>query len=256
MTLAQAATEWGTTVPCAGNLPVDIGDPGFAWFIESGAVDLFLVERQGGVEQSAPQHMLRARAGRLLPGTAPQEDVTSLGVIAKGLPGTTLRRLPVSRLGGIRSAELAEQVDAWLVDISAMLVRDVTHHPRTDALLESGEAPETRHGTLAVRRGVVWITELRPHAGLFMGLIDPAEGEIESGRSGCALPLTPATWLSLTREVRVSTASSVELADRNLLLPALTAFNHTAFSLERLNRQTGGRRPGEPGAGAGPRSSQ
>jgi len=236
-TLAQAATEWGTTVPCAGNLPVDIGDPEFAWFIESGAVDLFLVERQDGVEQSAPQHMLRARAGRLLPGTAPQEDVTSLGVIAKGLPGTTLRRLPVSRLSAIHSAELAEQVDAWLVDISGMLVRDITHHPRTDALLEAGEEPKTRHGTLAVRRGVVWITELLPHTGLFMGLIDPAQGESEPGGSGCALPLTPATWLSLTREVRVSTASSVELADRNLLLPAVTAFNHTAFSLERLNRQ-------------------
>jgi len=237
LTLAQAATEWGTAVPCAANLPADIGDPEFAWFIESGAVDLFLVERQGGVEQSAPQHMLRAGAGRLLPGTAPQDDVTSLGVIAKGLPGTTLRRLPVSRLGKIRNAELAEQVDAWLVDISAMLVRDVTHRPRTDAVLEAGEAPMMRKGTLAVRRGVVWITELLPHAGLFTGLIDPAQGETEPAASGCALPLTPDTWFSLTREVPISTASSVELADRKLLLPAVNAFNRIAFSLERLNRQ-------------------
>ncbi|MCY3613411.1 MAG: ATP-binding cassette domain-containing protein [Gemmatimonadetes bacterium] len=235
LTLAQAAAEWGTTVPCAGNLPVDIGEPEFAWFIESGAVDLFLVERQGEVEQSAPQHMLRARAGRLLPGTAPQEDITSLGVIAKGLPGTTLRRLPVSRLSAIRSAELAEQVDAWLVDISAMLVRDVTHSPRTDALLATGEAPTTRNGTLAVRRGVIWLTGLQPHAGLFMGLIDPAQSE--TGASGCALPLTPATWFSLTREVRVATASSAELAELELLLPAVKAFNRVAFSLERLNRQ-------------------
>ena len=237
LTLAQAATDWGTAVPCAGNLPVDIGDPEFAWFIESGAVDLFLVERQGGVEQSAPQHMLRARAGRLLPGTAPQEDVHFAGVIAKGLPGTTLRRLPVSRLGAIRRTELAEQVDAWLMDISAMLVRDVTHHPRTDALLDTGEAPMTRHGTLAVRRGVVWITELAPHAGLFMGLIDPAQSETGPNASECALPLTPATWFSLTREVRVSTASSVELAERRTLLPAVNAFNRIAFSLERVNRQ-------------------
>lgn len=235
LTLAQTAAEWGATVPCAGNLPVDIGDPEFAWFIESGAVDLFLVERQGEVEQSAPQHMMRASAGRLLPGTSPQEDVTSLGVIAKGLPGTTLRRLPVSRLSAIRSAELAEQVDAWLVDISAMLVRDVTHSPRTDALLATGEAPTTRNGTLAVRRGVIWLTGLQPHAGLFMGLIDPAQSG--TGASGSALPLTPATWFSLTREVRVATASSAELAERELLLPAVWAFNRVAFSLERLNRQ-------------------
>ena len=237
LTLAQAAARWGTVVPCAGNLPVDIGDPDFAWFIESGTVDLFLVERQGGVEQSAPQHMLRARAGRLLPGTAPQEDVTSLGVIAKGLPGTTLRRLPVSRLDSIPSAELAAQVDAWLVDISGMLARDVTHLPRTDALLDTGEAPTTRKGTLSVRRGVVWITEWQPHAGLFMGLIDPAQSETEPAASGCTLPLTPGTWFSLTREVPVSTASSAELAEKKLLLPALDAFHQVAFSLERLNRQ-------------------
>ena len=235
--LARAAGEWGTAVPCAGNLPVDMSDPEFAWFIESGAVDLFLVERQGGVEQSAPQHMLRASAGRLLPGAAPQDDVTSLGVIAKGLPGTVLRRLPVSRLAEIPGTELAEQVDAWLVDIAAMLVRDVIHQPRTDALLESGEAPTPRGGTLAARRGVVWIAELPPNAGLFMGLIDPTQSEADPVAAGHPLPLTPATWLSLTHEVQVSTASSADLAERRLLLPALSAFNQVAFSLERLNRQ-------------------
>lgn len=235
--LARIAAESSTAVPCAGNLPVDLGDPEFAWFIESGAVDLFLVERQEGVDLSAPQHMLRAGAGRLLPGVAPQDDVTSLGLIAKGLPGTVLRRLPASRLFSIRRAELTEQLDAWLLDISAMLVRDITHLPRMDALVESGEAPETRSGTLASRRGVVWITGLPPAAGLFMGLVDPAESEAEPDDAGGSLPLTPATWLTLTQETRVSTASSEELAERRLLLPALDAFNRVAFSLERLNRQ-------------------
>ncbi len=234
--LGQIAAEWGIAVPCAGNLPVDISNPEFAWFIESGVVDLFLVERQDGVEQSAPQHMLRAESGRLLPGTAPQDEVTTLGVIAKGLPGTVLRRLPVSRLGAVRHAELAEQVDAWLVDISAMLVRDVTHRPRTDALLESGDAAATRSGTLAARRGVVWVTGLQTGAGLFLGLIDPADGETDHAGAGPELPLAPATWLTLPQDVRVSTSSSRELAERNLLLPALNAFNQIALSVERLNR--------------------
>ncbi len=236
-TLARIAAESGTAVPCAGNLPVDLGDPDVAWFIESGAVDVFLVERQGGVDQSAPQHVLRAGAGRLLPGVAPQDDVTSLGLIAKGLPGTVLRRLPASRLIASRRAELTEQVDAWLLDLSAMLVRDITHLPRMDALVESGEAPVTRSGTLASRRGVVWVTGLPPAAGLFMGLVDPVESDPEPDDAGRALPLTPATWLTLTQDARVSTASSEELAERRLLLPALDAFNRAALSLERLNRQ-------------------
>lgn len=236
-TLARMAAESGTAVPCASNLPVDLGDPDFAWFIESGAVDLFLIERQEGIDQSAPQHVLRAGAGRLLPGVAPQDDVTSLGLIAKGLPGTVLRRLPASRLVAIRPAELTEQVDAWLLDISAMLARDVTHLPRMDAFIESGEAPETRSGTLGSRRSVVWVMGLPPAAGLFMGLVDPAEDETEPDDAGCALPLTPATWLTLTQDARVSTATSGELAERRRLLPALDAFNRVAFSLERLNRQ-------------------
>ena len=181
--------------------------------------------------------MLRAGAGRLLPGVAPQDDVTSLGLIAKGLPGTVLRRLPASRLVASGRAELTEQVDAWLLGISAMLVRDITHLPRMDALVESGEAPETRSGTLASRRGVVWVTGLPPAAGLFMGLVDPVESETEPDDAGRALPLTPATWLALTQDARVSTASSEELAERRLLLPALDAFNRAALSLERLNRQ-------------------
>ena len=235
-TLGRIAAEWGAEVPCAGNQPVDIGDPEFAWFIESGAVDLFLVERQDGVEQSAPQHMLRAESGRLLPGTAPQDEVTSLGVVAKGLPGTVLRRIPASRLGTVRRSELAEQVDAWLMDISAMLVRDVTHQPRADALLASGDAPTTRSGTLAARRGVVWVTGLQAGEGLFMGLTDPADGEADPARAGGEVPLVPATWLTLRKDARVSTVSSRELAERRRLLPALNAFTQIALSVERLNR--------------------
>ena len=236
-TLDRTAAEWGTAVTSAANLPVDMGDPGFAWFIESGAVDLFLVESREGAERSAPQHVLRAGAGRLLPGVAPQHDETTLGLMAKGLPGTVLRRLPSARLEVVDGAELAVQVDAWLLDISAMLARDVTHHPRVDARVEPGGAPTTSGGRLAARHGAVWVAGLPPGAGLFMDLIDPAEGETDPDDAGHALPLTPATWLTLTPGARVSTASSADLAERGRLLPALDSFNRVALSLERLNRR-------------------
>ena len=234
--LGRIAAERGTAVACAGNLPVEISDPEFVWFIESGAVDVFLIERRDGVEESAPQHMLRADAGRLLPGTARQEDDTSLGLIAKGLPGTVLRRLPVARLDELPSLELAEQIDAWVTDVSSMLVRDVDHQPRMDALLEPGEAPTTRSGSLAARRSVVWVSDVPRGAGLFLDLIDPGGVETDAVSNGHAVPLTPATWLTLNEERRVSTHSSRELAERNLLLSALSTFNAVAFQLERVNR--------------------
>lgn len=237
LTPGQVAAGWGTAVMCAANRPADLCDPEFAWFVESGAVDLFLVERKEGVEQSALQHVLRAGAGRLLPRLAPQEGETSLGLIAKGLPGTVLRRLPFSRLGAIDSAELAGQVDAWISEISAMLVRDSRHYPRMDVLLECGEPPETVSGRVAARRGVVWATGLPSGAGLFMDLIDLAGNGTAPDDADDALPLTSATWLTLTQGVRVTPVSSADLAERGQLLPALDAFNRVAFSLERLNRQ-------------------
>ena len=233
--LADLAAESGVPVPCTGNLPLELDDPQFVWFIDKGTIDLFLVEHRDGVEQSAKQHLLRADSGRLLPGVAPQAGDTTLSLIAKGLPGTMLRRLPVASLAAIGNAELAEHVDAWLMDVSAMLSRDVLHRPRPDALLDSEQARTSRNGTLSAQRSTVWISELPPGVGLFMSLVDPAEstGELTVH----AIPITPVSWLTLTEEMPFSIRSSEMLAEERLLLPALAHFHAVAFSLERLNRR-------------------
>lgn len=231
--LAGLAVESGVPVPCAGNLPLAMDDPQFVWFIEKGTVDLFLVEYRDGEEQSAPQHLMRADSGRLLFGVAPQIGKTTLSLIAKGFPGTVLRRLPGTDLTIVRHAELAEYVDAWIMDVSAMLSRDVLPLPRPDVLVEPGDTPAARDGRLSTQREVVWVSGLTPGAGLFMSLSNPA-----TRKSGvAAIPLTPVSWLTLTGKIQLSARSSETLAAENLLLPALAHFHSVAFSLERLNRR-------------------
>ena len=236
-TLAELAAESGASVSCAGNLPLDIGDPQCVWFIDRGAVDLFLIESREGLEQSAPQHVLRADAGRLLPGVTPHVEDTALGLMAKGLPGTVLQRLSIASLAAVRSAELAEQVDTWVTGVSATLSRDVMHRPRPDVLAEPGESLPAMEGTLSARRGVVWVSEPPPDAGLFLSLIDPAESRPDGDAGAGAIPLTPASWLTLMKEAQLCARSSETLADEGLLLPALAGFHAMAFSLERLNRR-------------------
>ncbi|MDE0051842.1 MAG: ATP-binding cassette domain-containing protein [Rhodospirillales bacterium] len=237
--LAAVAAQTGTPVPCAGNLPQDMGDPRFAWFVDEGAVDLFLVESRDGVEQSAPQHMLRAGRGRLLPGVAPQEGPTTLGLIAKGLPGTVLRRFPAASLAAVDEAEVAAHVDAWIGDVSAALIRDVVHPPRMEIAIEAGEEPAGGSGTIAARRGVVWVTVAKG-TGLYLGLIDAAETDAAGGAARGTVPLTTSTWLSLKDAVLPSSRSSEALAREGFLLPALAAFHAVAFDVERLNRSLAG----------------
>ena len=233
--LAELAARFGVKAACAGNLPLEMTDPQSAWFIETGAVDVFVVERKDGEEQSAPQHLLRADAGRLVPGVLPHTGDTTLSLVAKGVPGTALRRLPAVRLGEARPAELAEQADAWLMDVSAVLSRDVMRRPQPDVLVEPGAPTPAERGTLSTRRGAVWVSSPPPGAALFLSLIDPT-GSRTDGDAPQAMPLTPDSWLTLLEAVNVTARSSEELAEEDRLWPALANFHAVAFSLERLNR--------------------
>ena len=235
--IAELAARSGASIPCAGNLPASLDDPEFVWFIDQGAVDLFLVEFKDGVEQAAPQHLLRAGAGRILPGVAPDEEDTKLSLIAKGLPGTMLKRLPASALAEAGPKELAAQADSWLTELAGTLSRYVTYHPRPDALIEPGRKQTLDPGALSVRRGVVWVSQPPRGAGLYMDLIDWAEITEKDSVPEGAIPLVPANWLTLFDRTELSARSSVTLAREGELLPSLACFHAVAFALERLNRR-------------------
>ena len=239
--IAELAARFGVSVPCAGNLPVKLDDPDSVWFIDQGAVNLFLVELKDGVEQAAPQHLLRRESGWLLPGVAPDQrdgdEDNTLSIIAKGLPGTILKRLPASVLSRVHPAELAEQTDTWLIAITETLSRFANPLPRPTALAEPGRAQTLAPCTLSVRRGVVWVSEPPRGASLFMGIVDLAELAEPSGPHEAVIPLTRTSWLTLFDEATLTGQSTEILAEQGLLLPALASFHTVAFTLERLNRR-------------------
>ena len=239
--IAELAARSGTSVPCAGNLPVRLDDPDSAWFIDRGAVNLFLVETRDGVEQAAPQHLMRRPSGRLLPGVAPDrrdnDDDTTLSLIAKGSPGTLLKRLPASLLSEIHPAELAEQIDTWLTAMTDTLSRFADHLPRPTALAEPGLTQTLAPCTLSVRRGVAWVSEPPSGASLFMDMVDQAELAKASAPREAAIPLTRTAWLTLFDEATLSSKSTETLAEQGRLLPALASFHSVAFGMERLNRR-------------------
>ena len=239
--VAELAARSGTSVPCAGNLPVELDDPDSVWFIDRGAVNLFLVEFKDGVEQAAPQHLLSRESGWLLPGVAPDEREnqgdTTLRLIAKGSPGTFLKRLPASLLSEVNPAELAEQIDTWLTAITDTLSRFANPLPRPTALAEPGLTRTFGPCTLSVRRGVVWVSKSPHDAVLFMDIVDQAELAEASAPHEAMIPLTRTSWLNLFDEATLSGKSTETLALQGMLLPALASFHVVAFTLERINRR-------------------
>ena len=178
----------------------------------------------------------------MLPGVAPDEQDddgkdTTLSLIAKGLPGTLLKRLPASLLSGVHPAELAEQADTWLTAMTDTLSRFVSHLPRPTALAEPGLTLSLGPCTLSVRRGVVWVSEPSLGASLFMDMVDPVQLAGAGGAHEALIPLTRTNWLTLFDEATVSGKSTETLAQQGMLLPALASFHALAFNLERLNRR-------------------
>ena len=239
--MAELAARSGVSVPCAGNLPVQLDDPDSVWFIDRGAVDLFLVESRDGVQQAAPQHLLRRKAGRFLPGVAPDEQGdhkdTTLTLIAKGLPDTLLKRVPASLLSRVHPAERAEQADTWLMAMTDTLSRLVSRLPRPTALAEPDLTQTLSACTLSVRRGVVWVSQPPLGASLFMDMVDPVEPVEARGPHEAVIPLTRTAWLTLFGEATLSGKSTETLAREGTLMPALAAFHAVAFASERLNRR-------------------
>ena len=240
--IAELAARSGTSVPCAGNLPVRLDDPDSVWFIDQGAVNLFLVEFKDGVERAAPQHLLRCETGRLLPGVAPDEEDanekdTSLSLIAKGSPGTLLKRLPASLLSEVHPAELAKQTDTWLTAVTDTLSRFASRLPRPTALAEPGLTQTLAPCTLSVRRGVVWVSQPSRGVSLYMDMVDQAELADAGGPHEAVIPLTRTSWLTLLDEATLAGKSTETLAQQGALLPALASFHTVVFDLERLNRR-------------------
>ena len=240
-TIAELAARSGTSVPCAGNLPVSLDDPDSVWFIDRGTVNLFLVEFKDGVEQAAPQHLLQRESGWLLPGVASdkrdKDEGTTLGLIVKGLPGTVLKRLPKSCLSEVHPTELAEQFDSWLTGFTDTLSRFATPLPRPTALAEPGLTQTHPPCTLSVRHGVVWVTAPSSGAILYMDLVDHAELAEAGAAHESLLPLTRTSWLTLVDGATLTGESTATLAQQGMLLTALASFHAVAFGLERLNRR-------------------
>ena len=228
--LAELAATHGELTVGGGNRPIHLIDPDTLWFVEEGAVDVFMARRRADGALIDLRHRLRADSGRLLFPTAgtPTEGV----LVAKGLADSRLRRLPVEELAGAGVDEhIAWQVDAWVSGLSETVAREITYRPRVDRLVATGSDEETDAGqTLSTRHGVVWVSS---EGGKLAYL-----GTEEPDPAGTGLiPVTDTTWIDVLQPGRARYATSPDLRRQGRLLAAVLEFNELALDADDLNQR-------------------
>lgn len=229
--LVAALREAGSHFRGGANRPIALDDPETVWFVESGALDVFLAEdRERGEQASNLKHMLRAGPGRLVFGVRGGRE-GALIAVGKSPAGSVLRSAPLeSLLRADVDALLVEQVDQWIEELARAVVRGIPAARFPDAVLGAGEELELQGGEIvASRQGVVWAVP-EGAAVSFLDTEDPdPEGPLR-------LPLTTSSWLAAYGPARVSAEDSMTLHEDSLLLPALDEYHGLLLSAEQTNR--------------------
>ncbi|HEY1110764.1 MAG TPA: NHLP bacteriocin export ABC transporter permease/ATPase subunit [Opitutaceae bacterium] len=218
-----------------GNTPFLLSDPSAVWFVESGDVEVFSVSVVDGEPSGARSHFFSVPAGQLLIGIAPLGEELSRGLLAVGLVGTRLRRLPFSRLHALArdpayTAALARLLDGWVGGLSAGAARDVV--PRTQLLIEATQRQDIEGNyRFRCQRGVLWLMPISGNL-LFIGL-----EEISPTDPPSLFPVTPDSWLQAMGPCVIAANETAEVIAYPEFWTGLLRFSHLILVCETANRR-------------------
>jgi ATP-binding cassette subfamily C protein len=188
-------SEQGEEVTALANQPWLISDPGAAWRVESGKVEIFTVAVESGRPVGARSHFLSVGPGEAFFGVDTARFGHDWGLLAVGKAGSRLHRFDLRDLELLalvpeHREEIARLVEGWARALARRLAAALDL-PAPAIQLTAGEEARLEPGKIAAAAGgsVVW---LAMPSGFF--LFDGIAGlspEVE----GIFFPLPPQSWL-------------------------------------------------------------
>ena len=223
----------GERVVVSGNKPFLLSDPGSAWLVEEGRIDVFTVALKEGEPSGARAHFVSIEQGRLLFGMDLDAYALGSGFLATGRTGMKLRKIPVERLRTLagdaaQSARIAGLVDDWIAAVTDAVVRGLPA-ATMDVDLKAGQPAELAFQKRArAGRGVVW-TPL-PSGALFLGFSEVPEAPL--------FPVTREGWIESTEEaLHLTPVGTPQVAPGEELWRGLEVFHRVLCECEFLNKR-------------------
>ncbi len=191
-TPAVIFVEAGTMVPAGSDRPFWIDDPGQAWYVAAGRVDVFALEGGGTQAPGTRTHLLRATAGAVIFGWGGGgAELPRLQAV--GDRDTEIYRLPMAGLQGAGDSKVPEEVlgawvDGWVTSVYRALVdRQAPRETRLTA--EGGTCELEAASSVRPEAGVLWVQPRE--APLHLAGLESLRVEASNGW----LPLASVGWL-------------------------------------------------------------
>ncbi len=187
--------EEGEAVAASAHSPFLLDDPTVAYYVVSGGLLIFTVALEKGEPAGTRAHFLGIVPGQVCLGIDIRKYGVASGFLAVPKPGTTLRRIPLTRVQQLaadpaRRAVVAGLIDTWIAGLSAALVASAPSKRTEEIPLAPGalaSLDQTQKATSA--GGVLWV-RIWSGSVLYDDLSTP-----RFTRRDALFPLTPQSWI-------------------------------------------------------------
>jgi NHLM bacteriocin system ABC transporter ATP-binding protein len=185
----------GEAVEASAHRPFQLDDPDSAWYVVSGGLLIFTVALERDKPVGTRTHFLGIVPGQMCFGFDLKRYGVGSSFLAVARPGTTLRRIPRTRLEELaadadRAPTIASLIDAWISGLSAALVANLGTTRSDESVLQPGERLDLdEKGRATSADGVVWI-DVWSGSVMFDDMATP-----RFPRRGVLFPITPDSWI-------------------------------------------------------------
>lgn len=203
--------------------PFPIDQPGSAWIVRSGHVDLFLVRTDDGQPAGARWHVLRVHAGETMFGIEGRSRDVML--LARPAPGSAVEQVAIDGLLDpvLRFERWAES----LGEAAAMQPAAKQFVPLEYGQAAGADEQQTRHA-LPVS-GVVWVRRRGGVCSLF--------GEPQLALPGACIPVSRGGWIAIEAGAEVDVLDGETVRDTGLLRRGIAGFHELALAALLLKRE-------------------
>lgn len=225
----------GARVALENRAPLSLEDSAFVYLIVEGNVELFAIPSGEGGASGTRVRFLSVPNGELLFGIP--TGSAELRMIATGVVGTTLLRLPLWEFQQLAREEayrdeIADLVDSWVACLSQMLATRVGS-PKLDIVLSAGRRAVAKNQTIGCTVQTLWVKEGGP--AVLLGWVG-----VELGAEEPLVPLSQGSYLQPDTDTEVECETTELLLTDPRMWEGLRRLNAHVLELRMVDESIAG----------------